>query len=139
MSDNKTNCSKDPKETVKLEVYKGLIHYGCQMSADHLNYDRILMPISLVLASEDSNESNPSSIRLPSHLPRQPPIIRIETRRHKCYSWDKPQYLIPNSSILLDYRQFNRPWQPILLQQPRNISDCPRYRQCNAYRILEGK
>ncbi len=50
MSENNANGSKDPKETVKLEVYKGLIQYGCQMSQDHLNYDRILMPISLVPA-----------------------------------------------------------------------------------------
>ena len=33
-----------------IEGYKALMQYGCQISQDHLNYDRILMPISLIPA-----------------------------------------------------------------------------------------
>ena len=47
---NDDNNQLSKKEQLEIEVYKGLIQYGCQMSADHINYDRLLMPISLVPA-----------------------------------------------------------------------------------------
>ena len=33
-----------------IEGYKALMQYGCQLSGDHINYDRIFMPLSLVPA-----------------------------------------------------------------------------------------
>ncbi len=50
MTEKNEKDSQDPKEHLKLEGYKALMQYGCQMSQDHLNYDRILMPLSLVPA-----------------------------------------------------------------------------------------
>ena len=44
---------KDPltrKEQLQIEGYKALMQYGCQMSQDHVNYDRIIMPVSLLPA-----------------------------------------------------------------------------------------
>ena len=47
-----------------IEGYKALMQYGVQMSQDHLNYDRIIMPLSLVpayfvLTSWDLQEAGP--------------------------------------------------------------------------------
>ena len=42
MTEKNEKDSQDPKEHLKLEGYKALMRYGCQMSQDHLNYDRIL-------------------------------------------------------------------------------------------------
>ena len=52
------------KEQVQIEGYKALMQYGCQMSQDHLNYDKIMMPVSLapayfVLTSLDVQEAGP--------------------------------------------------------------------------------
>ena len=61
MTEKNEKDSQDPKEHLKLQGYNALIQYGCQMSADHLNYDRILMPISLappLLVLIPSNERN---------------------------------------------------------------------------------
>ena len=38
------------KEQLQIEGYKALMQYGVQLSQDHLNYDKILMPISLAPA-----------------------------------------------------------------------------------------
>ena len=56
---------KDPltrKEQLQIEGYKALMQYGCQMSQDHVNYDRIIMPVSLlpayfVLTSSDLQDA----------------------------------------------------------------------------------
>ena len=55
--ENDTN-SLTRTEQLKLEGYKALNQYGCQMSQDHLSVDRIFMPLLLVpaflvLTSED--------------------------------------------------------------------------------------
>ena len=39
-----------PKQQLEIEGYKALMQYGCQMSQDHLNYDKIMMPVSLAPA-----------------------------------------------------------------------------------------
>lgn len=44
---------KDPltrKEQLQIEGYKALMQYGCQMSADHISTDRVMIPLSLAPA-----------------------------------------------------------------------------------------
>ena len=38
------------KEQLEIEGYKALMQYGVQLSQDHLNYDRIFMPLTFVPA-----------------------------------------------------------------------------------------
>ena len=38
------------KEQLEIEGYKALMQYGVQLSQDHVNYDKIIMPLSLVPA-----------------------------------------------------------------------------------------
>ena len=38
------------KEQLQIEGYKALLHYGCQMSADHISTDRVMIPLSLAPA-----------------------------------------------------------------------------------------
>lgn len=47
-----------------IEGYKALMQYGVQLSQDHVNYDKIIMPLSLVpayfvLTSSDLQEAGP--------------------------------------------------------------------------------
>lgn len=46
---NATNNEKslNKKEQLQIEGYKALNQYGCQLSADHLSTDKVLMPLSL--------------------------------------------------------------------------------------------
>lgn len=44
------NAMNNDEKKHLLEGYKVLMQYGIQMSQDHLNYDKILMPLSLVPA-----------------------------------------------------------------------------------------
>lgn len=38
------------KEQLLIQGYNALTHYGCQLSADHIGTDRIMMPLSLAPA-----------------------------------------------------------------------------------------
>ena len=38
------------KEKLRIEGYKSLTQYGCQLSADHISTDRIMIPLSLAPA-----------------------------------------------------------------------------------------
>ena len=50
MTEKKEMASLTRKEKLGIEGYKALMQYGCQMSADHISTDRVMIPLSLAPA-----------------------------------------------------------------------------------------